>query len=153
MFIDCPLYGRAFEKDFLGIHFDEVPEELRNLRSHCFRRAIEIAMCNQDKLQWDPRNPRTRLSRCFYERVKMGLGDEDDLQMVISIGTPLDRMGVDFFLCLNERKIVTFDLTVNPGKKKKDATDYLLTRQGLVRGEHYALARRVAEDLLRCRHW
>lgn len=149
MIVLCqPHDGRGFEVEFCGVHFDEVPEEFRARYIRRFSDAVEMVISCQEQLRWNPQEPKTRLARCFYEQVQKNLGPKGyDLRMYISIGTRLDLMGVDFFLCRG-RRIRTFDLTVRPPCEKRTRADYVLARKHFVHNSYYELARKVARDLL-----
>jgi hypothetical protein len=143
--ISGPGDGHGLECEFCGC-------ELKHSRSHSRRcgcsleKGIWVVKCCQHHFNnWNPRRPRTPLSRCLYERVASGIrGGAKNLRLFLAFGTSLDPLGIDFFFeCC--RRVVTVDLTA--GHKSSSGADIILTRDDFVSNRHYIVGDEIAERL------
>jgi hypothetical protein len=132
--------GRAFEREQLCRSSGGVPQYAPYLQS------IEIAKGRQPH-GWNPRRPTTKFAREFRRYIAKRIPNgKEELRIFVSTQTSLDHWhGVDMFLIYRGR-IITFDLTVKPGKDEYKA-NYLITQHDIRSNRFYGVARKVVLDL------
>jgi len=145
--------GRDFERSFL-LHAatDREWKEFVRMKPALQRAGLtkenyfDWARRNQPE-GWNPCCPTTRMAREFFEKVRSKLDREHrgKLRMYVATGTPLDfDAGTDFWLELNGEK-VTFDITINPHKKKRRrSTNFILQIWHLASRKLENFARKIA---------
>ena len=130
-------------------HLD-VPKKFSKRWVRTFKEGVIYVRSIQEHLgDWKPKQPKTVLAYSFFEGVARNLSRHDRRRLGLynSVGTPLDRMGVDCFIQKGDI-IVSIDLTVNP-RKRSSGADLVLNREDFIRDEHLLIAGRVAEYLCR----
>lgn len=136
------LTGFQVESDLLPPVNNSAESELvktRYANNPKYRLNVNDAMDIVRQIQrHDPTNPDKKFLKDIREKIagRFQLEDPNSLKIYCSIGTTLDRMGVDFFIDLelgNGKKItVTADITKNPSKDAHKADAILLIpRDGL----------------------
>jgi hypothetical protein len=124
------LTGEGFEREVLGIsHVDinvkRLPKHNKKLN---FFETVEMVKTIQGVYDWNPKIPKTKISKELFEIIrsllKKGLGEK--LRIFVSVGTRLDlHFGTDCFFELNG-SVVTVDLTIS--NKKNDIKANILIR-------------------------
>ena len=139
--------GHAFEREVLGLSFNDVDPCMRGLTTHSFLEAIVCVRSFQSDLDWNPIKPKTDLSRCIFHTVASKLSTRVvPLCLFSAIGTELDlRWGVDCWFEFGDR-LVTIDLTAGCFKKHFKA-DYVLSRYDFLTNKHFGVARSMARRL------
>jgi hypothetical protein len=140
--------GHSFEREVLGLAFDDVNPRMRNFRTHNFKEAIALVRGFQSDLGWNPVRPKTDLSRSIFRTVASGLPTNEafPLGLFNAIGTELDlRWGVDCWFEFGDR-LVTVDLTAGRFKRHFKA-DYVLSRYHFLTNKHFGVARSIARRL------
>lgn len=139
--------GHGFEREFCGIAFPDVDARLRAERVPSFKEGLKRVKGCQRELNWNPKRPKTELAHCLFRRVSKNLKNgKNKLRLYIAIGTRLDMMGIDLFFEYDSRT-VTIDLTVRERKDRARA-DIVITRDNMVRDEHYQIGDEIARMLL-----
>jgi hypothetical protein len=141
--------GEDFERAMLGISHSTARHAVPRLfGTRDFETCVEHVKENQQYLGWNPRKPKTLLSKRIYTCVASGLKElpKKDLRLFISVGTPLDeKYGVDCFFEF-QGAIVTIDLTISE-RKQDPRADVVLTLADLNFDLHYALSWRISHLL------
>jgi hypothetical protein len=138
--------GHGFEREVVGHTTSDVPAEHRCTWVNNFREGINAVRGHQCHLNWDPKRPKTDLSRALYSVVNSRLKRKGELYLFDAVGTILDlRWGVDcWFECGDQ--IATVDLTVSHFKKYFKA-HFLLRRIDFLWNRYYGVGRAIARRL------
>lgn len=140
--------GYDLEREFCGCACVDVDRRFRCGRVHNLIQAMRLVKNYQSRLGWNPKRPKTALSRCLFRRIASRLRNGGaDLRLFISVGTRLDLMGIDcwFEYC---HRFATIDLTVRNDKVTSGA-DFIVTRQHFLDNQHYQIADDIAQKLAR----
>lgn len=142
--------GEAFEEAFFGFSRQEVVKKKvsRKKEPDFLANVAEIRKV-QHVFGWNPKSPKTKLSKALFRCVYAQMGSEkDSLLMCWAIGTKLDfDHGTDlFFVC--GKKIVTVDLTISPRGKPHAKADIVLTLADFQANRHYQRGDEIAKRLL-----
>ena len=135
--------GEDFERLVLGISHADVGKSHRKSKA-TFQESIEAVMKMQGQFNWNPKRPRTELSKGLFNNVCLFLNAEEarKLRLFVSVGTELDfRFGTDFFF-ESGGSVATVDLTISRWKHCKAN---VLIRLDDIEGDfRIRLARRIA---------
>ena len=141
--------GEDFERAMLGVSHSTARSAVPRLfGARDFETCVDHVKQHQQCLGWNPRKPKTLLSKRVYTCVASGLKalPKKDLRFFISVGTPLDeKYGVDCFFEF-QGAIVTIDLTISERKGYPKA-DVVLTLEDLRFDLHYAMSSRISSLL------
>jgi len=110
--------------------------------------AIEEAAAIQSIFSWDPKNPRTEMSRKLYDGVRERLREkyQENLALYCAIGTALDwHHGIDGFFRVG-RYVVAIDLTTNKGKKTKGPDIVMVLAQDVMGAGFDRLCQKIANQ-------
>ena len=145
------LTGEAFERGVLGIsHADvDVKKLPRYDKKSDFFETIEMVKTIQDVFNWNPKRPKTEISKSLFQvtRLLLGKGLSEKLRIFVSVGTRLDfHFGTDCFFELNG-SVVTVDLTIS--NKKNDIKANILIRPVDIYNRQFHVAKQVTYFLKR----
>lgn len=147
MHVDPAITGPGFECLVCGCSSQNVDKRIRRTRATSFFHAIRLVKHLQGIYHWDPKCPRTRLGRSLFRHVGSNLPlSHKRLRMYVSVGSDLDKMGVDLFFTYGDYGLVTVDLTVDPHKTRSRAY-ILLTADDFRSDRHYRIGDQIRERL------
>lgn len=134
------LTGEGFEREVLGIsHVDiDVKRLPRYNKKLNFFETVEMVKTIQGIYNWNPKIPKTEISKKLFEitRSLLKKSSGERLRIFVSVGTRLDlHFGTDFFFELNG-SVATVDLTIS--NKKDEVKANLLVRPfDIYKRQHY----------------
>ena len=136
--------GEDFERLFLGVSHLDVEKIPGQSNTISFEEYVDMVRRIQGLFCWNPKRPRTELSRRLFDDVRLILGGEwaKKLRLFVSVGTGLDaHFGTDFFFEVGD-SIVTVDLTISRWTRHK--SNVILRPDDLFDGDRMEFASKIA---------
>jgi len=137
-----------FERLVLGISHADVGNYCSKNKA-TFQESIEAVKKMQGQFNWNPKRPKTELSRDLFNNVCLFLNAEEAkrLRLFVSVGTELDfRYGTDFFF-ESKGSVATVDLTIidlTISRWKHCKANVLIRLDDIEGGFRIRLAKRIA---------